>query len=75
MYRLGVKNTLGPRTMSEADTSGFVKRYFAIFDRPAFPAPLELARHLVFGAVDYARDLGFERPRGLLTWAAWRRSR
>ncbi|BCJ60917.1 hypothetical protein Jiend_43390 [Micromonospora endophytica] len=25
-------------------------------------APVDLARHLVFGAVDYARDLGFEGP-------------
>ncbi len=26
----------------------------------ALPAPLELARQLVFGARDYARELGFE---------------
>jgi len=24
------------------------------------PAPLDLARHVVFGAVDYARGMGFE---------------
>jgi hypothetical protein len=24
------------------------------------PAPLEMARHLVFGTVDYAREVGFE---------------
>ena len=63
VYCLGVKNTLCPRTMSEADLGRFVKRYFAIFDSPALSAPLDLARHLVFGAVDYARELGFEPPR------------
>lgn len=62
VYCLGVKNTLGPRTMSDSDVGRFVKRYFAIFDEPALPAPPELAHHLVFGAVDYARGLGFEPP-------------
>jgi hypothetical protein len=31
----------------------------AYHDQP-LKAPVELARHLVFGAVDYARSLGFE---------------
>jgi hypothetical protein len=33
---------------------------FAGYDELAVPAPLELAQHLVFGAVEFARKLGFE---------------
>jgi hypothetical protein len=57
---LGVKDALGPRTMNEGRMADFVERFFAAFDGPPLAAPIELARQLVFGAVEYARGLGFE---------------
>lgn len=61
VYCLGVKNALGPDMMNDRDLPGFVGRFFRAFEEAGEPAeaPLELARHLVWGAVDYARDLGF----------------
>lgn len=61
-YCLGVKDALGPRVMSDRDLPAFVHVYFDGF-QPAGPplrAPLELSRHLVYGAVDAARRLGFD---------------
>jgi hypothetical protein len=61
-YCLGVKDALGPIVMSDRELPAFVHAYFGGFE-PAGPqlrAPLELARHLVYGGVDAARQLGFE---------------
>lgn len=62
VYCLGVKNALGPQIMNDRDLPAFLRRFFTPFDLVAAPlaAPLELARHLVCGAADYARRLGFE---------------
>jgi transcriptional regulator with XRE-family HTH domain len=62
VYCLGVKNALGPDTMNERDLPGFRDRFFSAFEATGDPvaAPLQLVRHLVWGAVDYARGLGFE---------------
>ncbi len=62
LYCLGVKNALGPQIMNERDLPAFRRRFFTPFTEVAAPlaASLELARHLVYGAVDYARRLGFE---------------
>ena len=62
VYCLGVKNALGPRIMNERDLPAFLHTFFASFEEVQAPldAPLEMARHLVWGAVDYARRLGFE---------------
>lgn len=66
-YCLGVKDVVGPRVMQEHDLPAFLRQFFVAFDvddiGPLFaplPAPLDLARHLVWGAVDYARELGFQ---------------
>jgi len=59
-YCLGVKNALGPRTMGRSGLRRFVDQFFAAFDAAPIEAPLDLARHMVFGAVEYARGLGFE---------------
>jgi hypothetical protein len=61
VYCLGVKNALGPDVMNDRDLPGFVGLFFRAFEEAGEPieAPLELARHLVWGAVDYARKLGF----------------
>jgi hypothetical protein len=62
VYCLGVKDALGPRRMEEEDLPSFRRMYFEGFANagPPLEAPLALARHLVYGAVDYARELGFE---------------
>jgi hypothetical protein len=62
-YCLGVKDTVGPRTMDEGDLAVFTRSFFAAYPGPPLPAPLDLARHLVFGAVAYAHDLGFKPAR------------
>ncbi|MGH8901621.1 MAG: helix-turn-helix domain-containing protein [Egibacteraceae bacterium] len=58
-YCLGVKDAIGPRTMGERDLPSFVRMFFSAFDETPLAAPMDLARHLVWGAVDYARALGF----------------
>jgi hypothetical protein len=58
---LGVKDTFGPKSVERRKLPACVSRFFGTWrSQPPVPAPLELARHLVFGAVDYARGLGFE---------------
>jgi hypothetical protein len=60
VWCLGVKNCVGPKTMDRRKLSEFVSVFFRAFSRPPVSAPLDLARHVVFGAVDYARGMGFE---------------
>jgi len=57
---LGVKNALGPKRMARRDFDALKRAYFAQWGSPGIPIPVELAQHLVFGAVEYARRLGFE---------------
>lgn len=62
VYCLGVKNVLGPKVMNDRDLPAFRDMFFGGFENAGAPveAPLELARHLVWGGIDYARGLGFE---------------
>lgn len=60
VYCLGVKDVLGPKVMDDFDLRAFVRTYFLVYEAPALKAPIEMARELVWGAVAYARDLGFE---------------
>jgi hypothetical protein len=57
---LGVKDTAGPSSIERRKLPQFVSGFFGQWTAPPVPAPLEMARHLVFGAVDYARGMGFE---------------
>jgi len=66
-YCLGVKDTVGPRTMHGRDLPAFTRSFYAAYPDPPLTAPLDLAQNLVFGAVAYARDLGFEPARGFET--------
>lgn len=59
-YCLGVKDALGPDVMDGRELAVFARHYFSAFGVPPLDAPIELARHLVHGAVEYARGLGFE---------------
>jgi len=60
VFCLGVKNTMGPASMSTSAVSAHSNRFFTAFSESPRPVPLELAQHLVHGAVAYARSLGFE---------------
>jgi len=64
VYCLGVKDVVGPRVMDERRTADFRSSFFAAYQARPIEAPLELAQQLVFGAVEYARSLGFEPARG-----------
>jgi hypothetical protein len=57
---LGLKNTVGPRTMAAGALDAFVADYFEAHSGPPLPVGLDLVQHLVFGAIEYARSLGFE---------------
>lgn len=59
VYCLGVKNAMGPRVMDQIALAKFRRGYFEAHGG-SLEAPLDLAQHLVFGAVEYARTLGFE---------------
>jgi hypothetical protein len=38
----------------------FVRKYFSGYHSGPLEAPIELARQLVFGSLEYARGLGFD---------------
>lgn len=59
-YCLGVKNAVPPSMIQRRDLTPFIADYFGAYDKEPLTAPLSLAQHLVFGAVDYARTLGFD---------------
>ncbi len=59
-YCLGVKNVRGPEIKNELDLRQFLPDYYVAYPHGWQDAPIELARHIVFGAVEYARGLGFE---------------
>jgi len=63
-YCLGVKNVVGPRVMDERRVSELRSSFFGAYRARPLEAPAELAQHLVFGAIAYARSLGFEPARG-----------
>ena len=59
-FCLGVKNVIGPETVSNNRLPKLRYTVFAGYDELPVHAPLELAQHLVFGAVKFAREFGFE---------------
>jgi hypothetical protein len=59
VYCLGVKNTIGPRRMPRSELRAFAATYFSAWEDPGRSIPVDLSRHLVFGAADYAAGLGF----------------
>jgi len=60
VYCMGVRDVLGPRAIAGREVPAFVERYFDGFPGAPVEAPIGLARQLVWGAVEYARGLGFE---------------
>jgi hypothetical protein len=69
VWCLGVKDVVGPRVTDERRGAEFTRSYFAAYQAQPLAAPVELARHLVFGAVVYARSLGFAPAPGFETTA------
>ncbi len=59
-YCLGAKNAVPPTTLDQYDMPYFVADFFSAYSDPPMRAPIDLARNLVFGAVDFARRLGFD---------------
>jgi hypothetical protein len=59
VYCLGVKNVIGPRLMHDGDLPEFSRSFFSAYQAPPLSVPIELARDIVYGAVGYARNLGF----------------
>jgi hypothetical protein len=60
VYCLGVKNALGPRIVDDLGLTGFVRDFFSSYVGDPLEVPIELAREVVFGSVEYARGLGFD---------------
>lgn len=60
VFCLGAKNVVGPRVMRTLDLAQFRRELYAQYPQPPVEAPLELVQHLVVGAAEYARSLGFE---------------
>jgi hypothetical protein len=57
---LGLKNAAGPQSMDRRRLTGFIEQIFGTWDEPPLQIPLELGRQIVYGAIGYARELGFE---------------
>jgi hypothetical protein len=57
---LGVKNALGPKPVERRKLPSFCADAFRSYPGEPVGVPLVLAQRIVFGAVGYARGLGFE---------------
>ena len=57
---LGLKDAAGPRSMDRRRLGGFIQQIFGAWDEPPLQVPLELGQQVVYGAIGYARELGFE---------------
>jgi hypothetical protein len=62
---LGVKNAFGPVRMRIHEFASFRRKYFGPWESEGIAVSLELVQHLVLGAAEYARRLGFEPHRDL----------
>jgi hypothetical protein len=56
---LGVKNVLGPRRMRIRELDSYRRQCYGLWESEGIAVPVELAQHLVLGAEEYARRLGF----------------
>jgi hypothetical protein len=57
---LGVKSAMGPKPMSRREFDALRCQCYAPWRSSGISIPLELAQHLVLGAAEFARRLGFE---------------
>jgi hypothetical protein len=63
-FCLGVKNTIGPLRSTAVDLEPTLEQLFSSHPGGYQEIPHALAADLVYGAVEYARSLGFEPARG-----------
>lgn len=70
VYCLGVKNVIEPQTIGEGSLQAHRRSYYSAFDEPSLPIPIEQAQAIAYGAVSYARGLGFEPAPGFADAAA-----
>jgi len=59
LFCLGAKSVIPPKILTRTELDAFTWKVFSQIGDPLI-APLELAQNLVFGSIDYARNLGFE---------------
>jgi hypothetical protein len=59
VYCLGAKDAYGPHVMREDELSGFLAHCYRAYRGEPLAAPIDLVRHLVWGAIDYGKTLGF----------------
>ena len=59
VYCLGIKNAIGPDNLDEQRLRRLTDRVFSGYPAQPIAAPIELVRDLVFGAAQYAQQLGF----------------
>lgn len=71
VHCLGVKNTTELMHMGAGSIDDYRRTYFSAFDGAPLAVSLELAQHVVHGAVAYARGLGFEPHAGFATTAPY----
>jgi hypothetical protein len=57
---LGVKNVIGPKRIGRRELDALRRKSFAPWQSHGISIPLQLAQHLVLGAVEFARELGFQ---------------
>ena len=69
VYCLGVKNVLGPKLLDDHELVALRRRFFDAYEGEPLAASFDLVQHLVLGAIDFARGLGFE-PHGDYAQAA-----
>ncbi|WP_093699140.1 hypothetical protein [Streptomyces sp. 2231.1] len=60
VYCLGVKNVIEPHTMGAGSLEAHRRSYYSAFEEPSLPIGIEQAQAIAYGAVAYARELGFE---------------
>ncbi len=60
LWCLGVKDASGPRLMPPSTYKDFVEFAYSQFPAGTEDIPLELAQAIVFGGVEYAKNLGFQ---------------
>lgn len=59
-YCLGVKNASQPKVMDPVELSRLRRLAFGSYADEPLAIPIDLAQDLVFGAVEYAKSLGFD---------------
>jgi hypothetical protein len=70
VWCLGVKDVVEPRPLAGGSLDAHRRTAYSAFEQPPLAIALELAHAIVYGAVDYARGLGFEPADGFEEAAA-----